>query len=96
MLLAVAGVRADQRPARAVYRQRRFDEPSIWNGQQIVEITVDRWSPNAERERLVTALQTKGIRRAAEATAEEQAGRPHPDARLAWIRPSLRAADAAS
>src|SRR6185369_17580852 len=35
-------------------------------------------------------------RRAAEAAAEEQAGRPHPDARLARIRPPLRAADAAA
>jgi hypothetical protein len=29
-------------------------------GQQFVEITINRWSPNAERERLVTALRTKG------------------------------------
>ena len=34
--------------------------PEYGTGQRIVEITVDRWSPNAERERLVTALQTKG------------------------------------
>src|SRR5512132_209080 len=34
--------------------------PEYGTGQQIVEITVDRWSPNSERERLVTALQTKG------------------------------------
>jgi hypothetical protein len=29
-------------------------------GQRIVQITIDHWSPNAERQRLVTALQTKG------------------------------------
>jgi hypothetical protein len=34
--------------------------PQYGTGQQIVEITIDRWSPNAERERLVSALQTKG------------------------------------
>ena len=34
--------------------------PQYGTGQQIVEMTVDRWSPNAERQRLVTALQTKG------------------------------------
>src|ERR1044071_2479912 len=34
--------------------------PQYGTGQQIVEITIDRWSPNAERQRLVTALQTKG------------------------------------
>jgi hypothetical protein len=34
--------------------------PEYGTGQQIVEITIDRWSPNAERQRLVTALQTKG------------------------------------
>src|SRR6184192_1880210 len=34
--------------------------PEYGTGQQLVEITVDRWSPNAERERLVAALQQKG------------------------------------
>ena len=34
--------------------------PEYGTGQRIVEITVDRWSPNAERERLVAALRTKG------------------------------------
>ena len=34
--------------------------PEYGTGQRIVDITVDRWSPNAERERLVAALQTKG------------------------------------
>ena len=34
--------------------------PEYGTGQQIVEITINRWSPNAERERLVAALQTKG------------------------------------
>jgi hypothetical protein len=34
--------------------------PEYGTGQRVVEITVDRWSPNAERQRLVTALQTKG------------------------------------
>jgi hypothetical protein len=34
--------------------------PEYGTGQRIVEITVERWSPNAERERLVSALQTKG------------------------------------
>ena len=34
--------------------------PEYGTGQRIVEITVDRGPPNAERERLVTALQTKG------------------------------------
>ena len=34
--------------------------PEYGTGQRLVEITVDRWSPNAERERLVASLQTKG------------------------------------
>jgi hypothetical protein len=34
--------------------------PEYGTGQQVVEITVNRWSPNAERERLVAALQEKG------------------------------------
>jgi len=34
--------------------------PEYGTGQQVVEITVNRWSPNAERERLVAALQQKG------------------------------------
>jgi hypothetical protein len=34
--------------------------PEYGTGQRLVEITIDRWSPNAERQRLVTALQTKG------------------------------------
>jgi len=34
--------------------------PEYGTGQRIVEITVDRWSPNSERERLVSVLQTKG------------------------------------
>jgi hypothetical protein len=57
--------------------------PEYGTGQRIVEITVDRWSPNAERERLVAAPADQRIRRAAQAAAEEQAGRTHPDARLA-------------
>ena len=34
--------------------------PEYGTGQQVVEITINRWSPNAERERLVTLLQEKG------------------------------------
>ena len=34
--------------------------PEYGTGQQQVEITINRWSPNAERERLVTLLQEKG------------------------------------
>jgi len=34
--------------------------PQYGTGQQIVEITIDRWSPAAERERLMTALREKG------------------------------------
>jgi hypothetical protein len=34
--------------------------PEYGTGQQLVEITIDRWSPNAERERLVAILQQKG------------------------------------
>ena len=34
--------------------------PQYGTGQQIVEITVDRWSSAAEREKLVTALRQKG------------------------------------
>jgi hypothetical protein len=34
--------------------------PEYGTGQQLVEITVDRWSPASERERLVTALREKG------------------------------------
>ena len=34
--------------------------PEYGTGQQVVEITINRWSPNAERERLVGVLQEKG------------------------------------
>jgi len=34
--------------------------PEYGTGQRLVDITIDRWSPNSERQRLVTALQTKG------------------------------------
>jgi hypothetical protein len=34
--------------------------PEYGTGQQTVEITVNRWSPDAERQRLVMALQEKG------------------------------------
>ena len=34
--------------------------PEYGTGQQVVEITINRWSPNAERERLVGLLQEKG------------------------------------
>ena len=34
--------------------------PEYGTGQQVVEITVNRWSPNSERQRLVAALQQKG------------------------------------
>src|SRR5262245_17383467 len=34
--------------------------PEYGTGKRIVDITIDRWWPNSERERLVTALQTKG------------------------------------
>ena len=34
--------------------------PEYGTGQQTVEITITRWSPNAERERLVGVLQAKG------------------------------------
>ena len=34
--------------------------PEYGTGQQLVEITINRWSPNSERERLVGALQQKG------------------------------------
>ena len=34
--------------------------PEYGTGQQIVEMTINRWSPPSERERLVTALQSKG------------------------------------
>jgi hypothetical protein len=34
--------------------------PEYGTGQRLVEITINRWLPNTERERLVAALQTKG------------------------------------
>ncbi|HKC57461.1 MAG TPA: hypothetical protein VKC35_15105, partial [Vicinamibacterales bacterium] len=34
--------------------------PEYGTGQQTVEMTINRWSPNAERTRLVTLLQEKG------------------------------------
>ena len=34
--------------------------PEYGTGQQVVEMNVNRWSSNAERERLVTALREKG------------------------------------
>ena len=34
--------------------------PEYGTGQQLVDITIDRWSPASERERLVHALQEKG------------------------------------
>jgi hypothetical protein len=34
--------------------------PEYGTGQRLVEITIDRWLPDSERQRLVAALQTKG------------------------------------
>ena len=34
--------------------------PQYGTGLRVVQITVDRWSPNTERERLVTSLTSKG------------------------------------
>src|SRR6266566_7711308 len=34
--------------------------PQYGTGQQVVEINVNRWSPNADRQQLVTALREKG------------------------------------
>jgi len=34
--------------------------PEYGTGQQVVEIDVNRWSPNADRQQLVTALREKG------------------------------------
>jgi len=60
MLLAVAAYAQTNGQPERFTANAVSTSPQYGTGQQIVEITVDRWSPNAERERLVTALQTKG------------------------------------
>lgn len=60
MLLAVVGyAQTNAQPERFTANAVSLS-PEYGTGQRIVEITVDRWSPNAERERLVTTLQEKG------------------------------------
>ena len=60
MLLAVVGyAQTNGQPERFTANAVSLS-PEYGTGQRIVEITVDRWSPNAERERLVSTLQTKG------------------------------------
>src|SRR5215216_1597107 len=56
-LLAVA--QTNQQPERFTANAVSLS-PEYGTGQQVVEINVNRWSPAAERERLVTALQQKG------------------------------------
>jgi hypothetical protein len=60
MLAAVVAYAQTNAPAERFTANAVSISPQYGTGQQIVEITVDRWSSNAERERLVTALQTKG------------------------------------
>ena len=60
MLAAVVTYAQSNAPAERFTANAVSTSPQYGTGQQIVEITVDRWSPNAERERLVSALQTKG------------------------------------
>jgi hypothetical protein len=60
MLLAVVGyAQTNGQPERFTANAVSLS-PEYGTGQRIVEINVDRWSPNAERERLVSTLQTKG------------------------------------
>jgi len=60
MLLAVAAYAQTNGQPERFTANAVSTSPQYGTGQQIVEITVDRWSPNSERERLVTALQSKG------------------------------------
>jgi len=60
MLLAVVGyAQTNGQPERFTANAVSLS-PEYGTWQRIVEINVDRWSPNAERERLVSTLQTKG------------------------------------
>src|SRR6187551_2163809 len=60
MLLAVVGyAQTNGQPERFTANAVSLS-PEYGTGQRIVEINVDRWSPNTERERLVSTLQTKG------------------------------------
>jgi hypothetical protein len=60
MLLAVVGYAQTNGQPERFTANAVSTSPEYGTGQRIVEITVNRWSPNAERQRLVTALQTKG------------------------------------
>jgi hypothetical protein len=60
MLLALAAYAQSNAQPERFSANAVSTSPQYGTGQQVVEITVDRWSPNAERERLVSALQTKG------------------------------------
>ena len=60
MLLAVAAYAQTNGQPERFTANAVSTSPQYGTGQQIVEITVDRWTPNSERERLVTALQSKG------------------------------------
>jgi hypothetical protein len=60
MLLAVVGYAQTNRQPERFTANAVSLSPEYGTGQRIVEISVDRWSPNAERERLVSTLQTKG------------------------------------
>ena len=60
MLLAVTGfAQTNGQPERFTANAVSIS-PEYGTGQQIVEITINRWSPDSERHRLVSALQTKG------------------------------------
>ena len=59
LLCSLAVAQTNQQPERFTANAVSLS-PEYGTGQQVVEITVNRWSPASERERLVAALQQKG------------------------------------
>ena len=55
LAMAQTNAQAERFTANAVSLSQEYG-----TGQQVVEITIDRWSPNAERERLVSVLRAEG------------------------------------
>ena len=60
MLLAVAAYAQTNGQPERFTANAVSTSPEYGTGQRIVEITINRWSPNSERQHLVTSLQTKG------------------------------------
>jgi hypothetical protein len=59
LVCSLAVAQSNQQPERFTANAVSLS-PEYGTGQQVVDIDVNRWSSNAERERLVTALREKG------------------------------------